>query len=413
MPAMLQQDEATRTRNRARLLRPQIGLSFYAFVLIGATEEGLGVLIPSLEKHYGIDKSTVSLLFLAATSGYMIAALVSGLLTHKLGVRLFLTWGVVAFLLGVLSFVLMLPFGVVLAFLLFLGFGVAIIDAGLNSYVAHLPRNEALLNYLHAFYGVGAFIGPLVGTFALAAHFGWNSVYVVWLVMGLLLLVGFFLVFEGREPPQPHEAAETNENLLVAVLKRREVLFGALFLLLYVGSEVSLGNWAYSFLTEERREEQVFSGLVVSGYWLGLTLGRFLLARVVARVGSRRMIELCLGGVAAGLLLTWAGHGALAAAGLWLAGFAFGPIYPTTIALMSQIVPGRLLPSAVGVLASAGSVGAAVFAWQAGNLAQAFGLWTLMPLEIAITVAMLGAWAALVSSKREGGIGSGSGTRDR
>ena len=49
---------------------------------------------------------------------------------------------------------------------------------------------------------------------------------------------------------------------------------GRLFLFAYVGIEVSLGSWAFTFLTEERHEAELISGWTVSGYWLGLTVGR-------------------------------------------------------------------------------------------------------------------------------------------
>ncbi|HEV2661217.1 MAG TPA: hypothetical protein VGU68_11485, partial [Ktedonobacteraceae bacterium] len=72
-----------------------------------------------------------------------------------------------------------------------------------------------------------------------------------------------------------------------------------------------------------------------------------------------------------------------------------GPIFPTTIALMSKLVSARILPSAIGFLASLGSMGAALFPWLAGNLAQRIGLWSLLPFVMALTVCMLGLWLAL------------------
>ena len=56
---------------------------------------------------------------------------------------------------------------------------------------------------------------------------------------------------------------------------------------------------------------------------------------------------------------------------------------------MSQLVPSRILASAIGFLASLGSMGAALFPWLAGTLAQAVGLWSLMPYVIALTIAMM------------------------
>ena len=50
-----------------------------------------------------------------------------------------------------------------------------------------------------------------------------------------------------------------------------------MFLCLYVGIEVTVGNWGFSLLTQQRGAGTLLAGLVVSGYWLGLTLGRFLI----------------------------------------------------------------------------------------------------------------------------------------
>ncbi len=179
-------------------------------------------------------------------------------------------------------------------------------------------------------------------------------------------------------------------------LRLRVVWLGALFLLFYVGSEVSLGSWSYSFLTEERHGALLLSGWVVSGYWLGLTLGRLSLAKVAQRIGAQRLIELCLVGVVVGLLLVWLVPVEIVSAGaLLLIGFSLGPIFPTTIALMSRLVSARILPSAIGFIASLGSMGGALFPWLAGNLAQHIGLWSLLPFVIILTVFMLGIWLAL------------------
>jgi len=191
-------------------------------------------------------------------------------------------------------------------------------------------------------------------------------------------------------PERILDETSTEKNTLASTLKRRIVWIVAFFLLFYVGTEVSLGNWSYSFLLEERHGQPLISGWIVSGYWIGLTLGRLVLPHVALRFGDKRLIQGCLIGVGIGLLIVWLiPINAVAAFGLCLTGFCLGPIFPTTIGLMSQLVPSRLLASAVGFLASLGSMGAALFPWLAGNLAQAVGLWSLMPYAITLTIAMM------------------------
>src|SRR5205085_8320289 len=152
----------------------------------------------------------------------------------------------------------------------------------------------------------------------------------------------------------------------------------------------------YSFLTEERHTPLLLAGWMVSGYWLGLTLGRLALARVTLRVSSARVIQGCLVGVVIGVFLVWfVPKYPVTGIGLILIGFSFGPIYPTTIALISNKVSVRILPSAIGFMVSLGSIGAAVILWFAGMLAQHIGLWSLMPYVIVLTAVMTCLWQAL------------------
>lgn len=378
-----------------------MGLAFVAFILIGASDGAVGVLLPSMRAHYGVDKATISLLFLASAAGYLTAAFNSGPLVGKLGYRLFLLAGAASFVLGATTFSLMPPFVLILLAALAVGFGIGVIDAGLNAYIAGLPDNTVKLNYLHAFYGAGAWFGPVVASGLLAAQLGWNSVYLVWVALGLTVLIGFGLAFQGRRATPAAAATDAGRSVLIAALKLRVVWLGALFLFFYVGAEVSLGSWSYSFLTEDRHGATLLSGWAVSGYWLGLTLGRVTLANLARKVGNKRLIQGCLAGVLLGVLLIWlAPTNAAAALGLGLTGFSLGPIFPTTIALMSGLVEARILPSAIGFLASLGSMGAAFFPWLAGNLAQQVGLWSLLPYAMLLTCVMLCFWLALQARPR-------------
>jgi fucose permease len=368
----------------------------FSFVLIGANDGAFGVLIPGLRMQYGVDKVTIGLLFLVQSIGYLVAAFSSGLLIEKLGNRRFLMLGVVSFLFGVGALALMLPFMIVLIAMLPLGLGVGIIDAGINVYIASMPCNAARLNYLHAFYGIGALLGPLIASALLAVRWGWNSVYVVWIGMSLVLLIGIHLVFKQQNIAPSEEIATPSSNVLVAALRVPIVWIAALFLLIYVGVEVSVGIWSYSFLIEERHASILCAGWMVSGYWLGLTLGRLTLARVALRVGNTRVIQCCLVGVVIGVLLVWlVPIYPVSTIGLVLIGFSFGPIYPTTIALISKKVSARILPSAIGFMVSLGSIGAAVLPWFAGMLAEHVVLWSLMPYVIVLTAVMVCLWHAL------------------
>jgi fucose permease len=384
--------------HQVHALRAKIALTFVAFILIGCNDATLGVLIPSVRAFYQIDAVTLSWLFLATTMGYLSASLNTGLLMVKLGERRFLLLSLVIFSLGMTLYGLRPPYALFLCSGLVVGFGGGMIDAGLNAYIASLPNNGRLLNYLHAFYGIGALLGPLVASGLLALALGWQVTYLVWLTLALLILLSIWFVFRPHEQllqKQPETESQAN-NLLRATLRLRGVWLAAFFLLFYVGAEVGLGNWGYSFLTLARSGPALFSAWVISGYWCGLTLGRLTLANLIPRLGIRRMITLCLGGTVLGVLLAWVLPGIWGAAcGFCLIGFALGPLYPTMIALMPQLVAPRLVSSAIGFLACLGCSGGALFPWLAGNLVQHLGYWTLLPFALVLTLLMWGVWLML------------------
>ncbi|HEX4207221.1 MAG TPA: MFS transporter [Ktedonobacteraceae bacterium] len=373
----------------------EIGLSFFAFILIGANDGALGVLLPSLRAHYHIDDATIGLVFFASAIGYLLSSFNNGPIIERLGNRRALMLGSALFVVTAVGISFMPPFPLLLIIMLFLGAAVASLDAGLNAYIASLPNNTTWLNYLHAFYGVGAWLGPALASILLALSWGWNHVYLIWAGVSLLVLIGLLTIFK-QQPSRQRVEGEKQGHLMVMTLKLRVVWLAAILLLFYTGTEVSIGSWSYTLLTEGRHGAPLISGWIVSGYWLGLTLGRVALGHVAQKVGQARLIQASLLVVILGLLLVWfAPVEAVSAVGLFITGFGLGPIFPTVIALTSTLVSARILPAAVGFLASFASAGASLFSWLAGNIAQHISLSALLPYEIALTLCMIVLWIML------------------
>jgi fucose permease len=376
-------------------------IAFGAFILIGANDGAFGVILPALLVFYHIDKATISLLFFSSALGYLIAAFNSGLLVAKLGERRFLMLGAAIFGLATLLLSFRPIFPLTLSLVLPLGFGIAVLDAGLNSVIAGRVNSGPLLNYLHAFYGVGAWLGPIFATAFLAWNIGWNNIYLTWAIIGLVLVGAFHFTFQQKTKPDSNAVDAPKSNVMKEALKRHAVWIAAFFLFFYVGVEVTFGNWGYSFLLENRQEAVWLAGWTISGYWLGLTLGRVILGHFTGRIGSRAMIQLCIIGVFCGLLLTWfVPLPPLNFASILLTGFFLGPIFPTTVALIPEIVPSRLIASAIGFLTSLASMGASFFPWLAGNTAQRIGIWSLIPYVLILTIAMLVLWLLLQLQRR-------------
>ena len=75
-------------------------------------------------------------------------------------------------------------------------------------------------------------------------------------------------------------------------------LSGALFFL-YVGSEVMLGTWTFSLLTEARGVAPELAGLFAGSYWFSFTVGRVLAGLVTRKIRIDRLVFgslMCSGG---------------------------------------------------------------------------------------------------------------------
>ncbi|MBO0780669.1 MAG: MFS transporter, partial [Ktedonobacteraceae bacterium] len=200
--------------------RQQIGIAFYGFILIGLSGGSWGVILPSLITYYGVDKATIGLIFFGSALGYLISASISGLLLARLGMARFLVVGAGIFLVGMVLLALGPPFALVMVTRVLQGAGVGIIETGLNNYISRLPRNTTLMNYLHAFFGVGSLVGPIVASAILVREWPWNSVPTLWSGLVLLLILGFGLGYRSERESKPG-AREGNE----AASRTRGTLF--------------------------------------------------------------------------------------------------------------------------------------------------------------------------------------------
>lgn len=100
------------------------------------------------------------------------------------------------------------------------------------------------------------------------------------------------------------------------------------------------------------------SGLTVTGFWLGLTVGRVILGFVTGRIGEKIAITAYLL-ISMGLeLCFWLIPSFLSSAIFaGFLGFFLGPLFPAAIVVATKLLPQRLHVSAVGFSAAFGGGG--------------------------------------------------------
>lgn len=378
-----------------------VAIFFYAFIAIGIAEAGLGVLLPSILTAYDLTPATVTLLFISQISGYVLAALTSSLVSSRLGLGRMLLVAAGLLTLALMTYALSPTWELTVAAGTLLGLGIGLIDAGVNTALVQDARSAHLIGMLHGFYGIGALSGPAIATTLLAAGLSWRQVYGVLAGIISLLIVSVLGALVYRYPPLTQrpsvDQAPSWMNLRRSLQTPLVLLFGA-FLCIYVGVEASISNWAYAVEVIARSTSLLTAGYSVSAYWLGITVGRFMLSYFLRSLGAVRTIRMSLVLLMIGLLSWW--HLPEQWLSLPLIGFALAAFFPAIIWLIPRRLPEDLVPASVGFVTSAASIGAALIPSGIGWMASWVGLGKVPMLMLPLAIAMGGLYQWIVQESK-------------
>lgn len=378
---------SARTRSRLGLIL----LSFIAFISLGLPDGLLGVAWPSMRAAFGRSLDSLGMLMFAATTGYITASFLSGRAMARLGVGGLLALSCAATGSALLGYTLAPGWWVVVALGVLAGLGAGAIDAGLNTYVA-ANFGEGLMQWLHASFGVGITLGPVIMTAGLGLFDSWRWGYVLVGLAQLSLALAFFLTIAMWQQPAPGsaQAAAEPERLLTdyqtplgSTLRRPAVWASLLLFFLYTGIELTLGAWAYTLLTESRGVAPAAAGLWAGSYWATFTVGRVLAGLFARRVGLHRLTAgAMLLALAGALLVWWNPLEGVSLLGVALTGFALAPIFPALVSGTSRRVGAQHAANTIGMQIAAAGLGAAAIPALAGVLAQRITL-EIIPVYLA------------------------------
>ncbi|KAF5327217.1 hypothetical protein D9619_005088 [Psilocybe cf. subviscida] len=427
--------QSPQLKKEQRLLgRIQFATLCAALFMAGWNDGSSGPLLPRIQEVYHVNFTIVSLIFVCSCSGFVAGAVSNIWLTSKLGFGKSIVLGALFQVAGYSIQGSAPPFPLFVIGFGLNGFGMALQNAHANGFVAALghassnPGQEApshpsqtrpssitrapgiaaeesalpaastkarasgaKMGFLHAAYGLGAFCSPLIATqfAALPGHRRWASHYLVSLGISVVNVILLVLVFRGRPQDDclrmageivPERSIEQERGLFRRVLRTSAVHLIALFVLIYVGVEVTTGGWIVTFIINVRGGGPS-AGYISSGFFGGLMLGRVLLLWVNKKVGERRIIFVYSALAIALELTIWLTPSLIEnAVAVCIVGVVLGPMYPIAMGQAMRVLPRWMLTGSIGWIAGVGQAGSALLPFLTGTLAQKQGIRSLQPL---------------------------------
>lgn len=395
-------DPAARNAQVARATLIVATTAFIIYVFLGIPDGMLGVAWPSMRQNFGVGQGQMGILLLASTIGFMLTSFAAGRLISWLGIVNLLILACVVRGGGLVGMAFAPDWWTLVAIAFLYGVGSGAIDAGLNTYFA-VNLSPRLMNWLHASFGLGATIGPILMTALISSGLVWRWGYaLVGIGQALLAILIIVRATDWRvvahataadragHPALPHRS-------LASTLARPLVWANIGIFFFVAGVEATAGNWSFTLFTESRGVAVAVAGFWTSFYWASFTLGRFLFGFIADRVNVVNALRLLLGvAVAAGLFLWWNPANWVGFLALAVLGFALAPIFPLLVSSTPQRVGVADATNAVGFQVAAASLGIAILPGVAGILTQRISPVVIPPYMILCTLALIGLYELAV-----------------
>ena len=370
---------------------------YMAFISLGLPDGVLGLAWPSMRLTLGQPIEALGLVTFCLASCSALSGFAGGHILARFGTGPVTLVSALMTGLSLLGMAHVSSFAQLIVLAFPLGLGAGAVDAGLNHFVAR-HYSSRHMNWLHACWGGGATLGPLIFSATLASGGNWSAGYAT-IAICQLMLAAILLASLRLWSQAPESVLGADHPLTVAARRLApgwaQVLAPALFAL-YVAVEMGVGLWAGSILIESRHFAAETAGMAVTCYYGAIMGGRMLVGLVSDRLGNRPLVYfgLVTAGVGVALFMV-AGFAGLNVTGLFLIGLGCAPVYP---GLMHE-TPRRFDPATaqrvIGWQVGAAYVGAMVIPGAFGVLAAHWGLEAIFPIIGGVIAILLAAIALL------------------
>lgn len=373
-------------------------LSYVGFVSLGLPDTVLGAAWPAIRADLGLPLGAAGDALLLTTGGVVLSSAASGGIRARLGTAAVLIGSTMLAASALALAAFAPPWVVFLAAAFVAGLGGGAIDATLNHLVArrHSARH---MNWLHACWGVGASLTPMVVAWSLADGRSWRAPYRMLAAAEVTLVLAFVMTRRmwRDETPRDQVRATTGGGRPRGAMWASVLLF-----LFYGGVEAGTGLWATSLLTGTRGASAALAGALVAVYWGSLTVGRFVLGAAADALGPARLLRWAIrAAVIAAAAVAIPGTGLwFVATALALLGFALAPVYPLTMHDTASRF-GTAGATLVGYQVAACSIGVATMPWLVGRIGGRTSVLVIPPLLLVLAVVT----AALEIARRRGSPG--------
>lgn len=382
---------------------------YIAFIGLGIPDSLFGAAWPAVYTEFDLPISAASIVGVTSTVCTIISSLNSAKVLNRFGTPAVTVVSTAMTAASLLGYSLSDSIWWLCLLSIPLGFGAGAIDTGLNNYVA-LHYSATHMSFLHCFYGIGVSLSPYIMSLMLSATGNWRDGYrcAFYIQTGITLLILFSLPLWKRVRHKSYRAEGADVKpvtlKLSQMIKMPSVIACSMMFLTSCAIEVICGAWGSTYLVTSKGLDPAKAAAVVTLYYVGMAIGRFLSGVLASRLSLWKIIHIGQALTFIAIIILALPFGAsVSAAGLFLIGVGNAPLFPN----LNHLTPDNFGPeysqSVMGVQMSGGYVGFLLISPLFGVLGQLLGTQILPWYLLVLYVFMMVATFAMVRiMKRDG-----------
>ena len=335
---------------------------YLAFILLGLTIAAEGPTLLQLAENTSSALDQISSIFIFGSFGYLSGSYIGGRIYDHISGHRFMA-GVLVLLGVTVAFVpVVTSLWALLLIILILGLAKGALDVGCNTLLLwiHNEKVDPFMNGLHACFGIGAFIAPLI--VERVTTITGNIYWVYWFFAIAAFPIALFVW--SLPSPTARSTPDEHKDIPLPILP---VTIMVLCFVLYVGAEVGYGNWIYTYAFKLGLGTNSESNYLTSAFWGFFTLGRLLAIWVSTRLKPLTILYLDFTGCLAslGLILLFRDSSTILWVGTILLGLSLASIFPTFLTLSEETM--HVTGTMAGWFLVGGGIGGMILPWAIGQ----------------------------------------------
>ena len=362
---------------------------YIAFIGLGVPDSLIGSAWPAIYQEMNVPMTNVSYVTLLVSGCTVLSSIFSDRLINRIGTGKITALSTVMTALALLGFSFSGHFIFLCLLAIPLGLGAGAIDSGLNNYIA-LHYKASHMNYLHCFYGIGVSCSPYLMSLALEGSSwrdGYRYAFLVQMTISIILLVSLPLWKKNDSTGEAQEEVAPKSLSLIEMFKIPTVRTVWIIMLATNAIEYACGTWGSTYLVEARGFLPEDGAKMLTLYYVGMALGRFLSGVLSNKINTWKRIGMGVVGVLIAVAVL-----PFSAIGLFLVGLGNGSIYPNMIHLTPHNFGAEVSQSIMGSQIAAAYIGVMLTPPLFGVISSLIGIqcfpYFLIVLFIIMTVSI-------------------------